>query len=181
MKPILMIHEIRDWMFDLPLHNYVLTFDDGLYSQYYFLDKFKTIDTEKIFFISTGILCDENEIQSTTFPKCSEAHSEFFSTGNRKNYMKWSQAKEIYNTPKCFIGGHSHNHNRYQNNDIKNLFAELNADTEKMFEEFRKQDIVIFKFCYPYNEQYVLYESILKKYSISEFYGKERIAIESLQ
>jgi hypothetical protein len=69
MKPILMIHEIRDWMFDLPLHNYVLTFDDGLYSQYYFLDKFKTIDTEKIFFISTGILCDENEIQSTTFPK----------------------------------------------------------------------------------------------------------------
>ena len=30
MKPVLMIHEMREEFFDLPLHEYILTFDDGL-------------------------------------------------------------------------------------------------------------------------------------------------------
>ena len=181
MKPVLMIHEIRDWMLELPLHEYILSFDDGLYSQYYYLDKFKAIKTEKIFFVSTNIICKENELQSLEFPSCDEAHEDFFSNGNIKNYIKWSQVKEIYNTPNCFVGGHSHNHNVYGNIMVKDLYRELLDDTIKMINEFEQREISISKFCYPYNEQYVLYEPILKKYNITDFYGKERIAIETLR
>lgn len=181
MKPVLMIHEVRDWMFKLPLQDYTLTFDDGLYGQYYFLDKFKSIDTDKIFFITTNILCGEDETQSLEFPGCNEAHEDFFSNGNRTNYMKWSQVKEIYQTPGCYIGGHSHNHNVYKNFTIQKLHQELIADTEAMMDEFKQREISITKFCYPYNEQYILYESILKKYGVLEFYGKDRLAIENLR
>ena len=66
MKPVLMIHEITEKLFDLNLEDYTLTFDDGLYSQYYHYDKFKSINTDKIFFISSNILCEG--IQSTEFP-----------------------------------------------------------------------------------------------------------------
>lgn len=181
MKPILMIHEIRDWMFNLPLHDYILTFDDGLFSQFYFLEKLKSIDTEKIFFITTNITCNEDEVQNLVFPTCDEAHEDFFSNGNRKNYLKWNQIIEIYNTPKCYIGGHSHNHNIYKNIPISKLYNELISDTECMIKEFKQRGITITKFCYPYNEQYILYESILKKFGITEFYGKERQAIEKLR
>ena len=36
MKPYLMIHDIRKEYFDLDLDQYRLTFDDGLFSQYYY-------------------------------------------------------------------------------------------------------------------------------------------------
>lgn len=180
MKPVLMIHEIREWMFSLPLHNYILTFDDGLFSQYYFLDQFKKIETDKIFFISTNIVCPEPIKQSLDFPRCDEAHDIFFSSGNLEHYMKWSQIKEIAATPGCFIGGHSHNHNIYKKIGIRELYSELLNDTELMLDTFKKNDIDIDMFCYPYNEEYVLYNSLLKKNGISNIYGKERVAIESL-
>ena len=34
MKPVLMLHEFKEEFLDLPLENYILTFDDGLYTQY---------------------------------------------------------------------------------------------------------------------------------------------------
>ena len=180
MKPVLMIHELRDWMFELPLDKYILTFDDGLFSQYHYLKKLQEIDTQKIFFITTNIICAENEVQNMAFPGCNEAHEDFFSNGNVKNYMKWSQVKEIYHSPNCIIGGHSHNHNIYKNFTIQKLYQELLIDTKDMLDAFNRNDIRINSFCYPYNEQYVLYESILKKNGITDIYGKERIAIEEL-
>jgi hypothetical protein len=180
MKPVMMIHEVREWMFNLPLKDYTLTFDDGLFSQYYFLERFKAIDTDKIFFISTNIVCPEDITQSQEFPRCDEAHEEFFSNGNLEHYMKWSQIKEIAKTPGCFIGGHSHNHNIYKKIGIRELYAELIADTELMLEAFQKNQVRIDKFCYPYNEEYVLYNTILRKNGITDIYGKDRIAIEAL-
>lgn len=180
-KKVLMIHEIRDWMFNLPLEDYILTFDDGLYGQYYYLEKFKKINTLKLFFVSTNIICPEDHNQTCDFPSCDDSHEDFFSNGNRSNYMKWSQIKEIANSPLCSIGGHSHNHNIYKDLKIQELYKCIMEDTEEMIQEFKKNEIAILDFCFPYNNQYPLYAEILKKYNIHNLYGKERIAIESLR
>ena len=79
-KPILMIHEFSDFMMDLPLEDYVLTFDDGLYTQYTHFEKIRQIDTDKIFFISTGIVAPECTSQSDEFIECAEAHGELLKT-----------------------------------------------------------------------------------------------------
>lgn len=180
-KPVLMIHEVREWMFKLPLDQYVLTFDDGLFSQYYYLDKFLSVDTEKIFFISTNIICPEDVLQSEEFPDCRLAHEQFFSQGIRKHYMKWSQIKEISASPKCSIGGHSHQHVRRVDQKLGQLYVEMTNDTDMMFKEFERQNIAIKSFCFPYNHEHLLYREVLKKKGIEHFYGDERVAIESLQ
>lgn len=180
-KPHLMIHDVQSWMFKLPLHEYILTFDDALYGQYYFLEQFKKIETQKIFFVSTNIICDEINDQRMDFPTSESAHQTFFSYQDSRDFMKWSQILEIKNTPHCFIGGHSHHHGRYDKTDIRTLYNELIADTQKMINVFKEKGITVSKFCYPYNEQYILYEEILKNHGINEFFGKNRIAIESLR
>ena len=180
MKPILMIHEFHDWMKRLPLKDYILTFDDGLFSQYYYFNFLKKIPTEKIFFISTNIIHSENSPQSTEFPSCQEAHKEYFNTGNTCHYMNWEQIKEIHQTPSCHIGGHSHKHLRYDNLGIKELYINLKQDTQEMIREFNHQDIKIKHFCYPYNIQYPLYQKILEQYGVQFFFGNERIPIESI-
>lgn len=181
MKPVLMIHEIREWMLELSLENYILTFDDGLYSQFYFFDHFKKLNTEKYYFISTNIVCPEEITQSTSFPTCVEAHRDFFENQNSHHYMKWSQIKNISQTPNCFIGGHSHSHHRHEEGPIEKLYQKLLSDTQAMLDKFAGQDIKVDSFCYPYNKQYLLYEAILKKNNFKIFFGNERIAIESLR
>ena len=59
-KPVLMIHEFSEFMLSLPLEDYILTFDDGLYTQYIHFDKIRELNTDKIFFISTGIVAHED-------------------------------------------------------------------------------------------------------------------------
>lgn len=181
MKTVLMIHEVREWMFDLPLEDYILTFDDGLYSQYYHFDRIKKLQTEKYFFISTNIICPENQEQSTHFPSCSEAHKHYFETHNAEHYMKWSQIQEISRTTNCYIGGHSHAHKRLEGMNLKALYDHLQNDTQLMMDEFAKQGIKINSFCYPYNKQYILYEEILKKHNLRLIFGDQRTAIEDLK
>ena len=50
-----MIHEFKEEFLNLPLENYTLTFDDGLYTQYKFFNEIKKIKTNKFFFISSNI------------------------------------------------------------------------------------------------------------------------------
>lgn len=180
-KPVLMIHEILPWMLHPMLENYILTFDDGLYSQYFHLDFFKKLNTPKIFFISTDIICPEEKKQNHDFPSCASAHEDFFKNGNTSNYMKWSQIHEIANSPQCFIGGHSHAHHRNQDLSIKSLFEALKIDTQKMMDAFKRENLSIEHFCFPYNKEHVLYKEILKQHQIKHFYGDERISIESLK
>jgi len=165
-------------MFDLPLEDFVLTFDDGLATQWKYFNKLKLIETTKIFFVSTNIICNEQTYQDTTYIKCDEAH-EKSREGNFSNYMKWSQIEEIHKTEDCFIGGHSHDHKRHDGR-LRENYLNLEADSDKMIEEFQKHEIHIDHFCYPYNENYALYEGILKRYYIRNFYGKDRIAIEEI-
>lgn len=168
-------------MLKLPLEDYILTFDDGLYSQYLYFDHFKKLKTEKYYFISTNIVCPEDLTQSTECPDCRTAHAMFFQNNEVRHYMKWSQIREIYQTENCFIGGHSHSHRFFDTSSIRSLHRDLTEDTEIMLREFEKQNIKVKSFCYPYNKQYNLYETILKNHGIELIFGKDRIAIEDLK
>jgi hypothetical protein len=180
-KPVLMIHEVREWMFDLPLEEYTLTFDDGLYSQYAYFERFKQIPTEKIYFISSNIVCTGT--QSADFPACRDAHQKAF-IGNKEDYMTLDQIKELMEDPLVSIGGHSHDHKRLDNyNKIIEKLQHIKYDTELMLEWFNTNlKLQPIHFCYPYNDDYSgLYPAVLKQYNFTKFYGSERIAIETLK
>jgi hypothetical protein len=178
-KPVLMIHEVNNFLFDSKkLENYTLTFDDGLYSQFYYYDSIKQIKTKKIFFISTNIICSGK--QSLDFPTCQKAHEKSFN-GNNEDYMTLDQIIFLMNEDDVSIGGHGHFHKNL--NQFKNLNEKINhlkKDTELMLEWFEKNlKFKPNKFCFPYNDDLNgLYKLFLEKYGFEEFYGKERLSIQ---
>jgi peptidoglycan/xylan/chitin deacetylase (PgdA/CDA1 family) len=176
MKQVLMIHEFKREYLDLPLEQYILTFDDGLYSQYNYIDELQQIDTPKIFFISSDIVCPENIEQNNTYISCVDAHNSAFS-GSYEYYMKWSQIKHIDSLPNFTVGCHSHSH-------IYNVVSDFSAmirDTREMSNIFKKQlGSLPQHFCFPYNIESPMYRSILYSYGFRYFYGAERIDIDEL-
>lgn len=170
MKPVLMIHEFADWMLELPLERYTLTFDDGLYTQYLHIDELLKIETDKIFFISTGIVADENVVQSSEFIQCAEAHSRLISTGDLSHYMNWNQIVEIDQHPRCEVGGHSHMH---ADVCMKNILP----DTKFMNRTFKKHGIRPRSFCFPYNQENEVYRQLLIRNGYERFYGQDRVDI----
>ncbi len=179
---VLMIHEVLPWMLDLDLSEYKeITFDDGLYSQYNHYKHFKQFGVPLTFFISTNIVQDSNELQSNVVMSCSDAHEQFFETGDKSQYMNWKQIIEIQKYDNCFIGGHSHQHLKYNKKDIRKLHLSLRSDISKMMDCFKMYNIEINKFCFPYNIELPFYRSILQKYNVDKYYGQERIAIEDLK
>lgn len=180
-KPVLMIHEVDSFLFENnDLKNYTLTFDDGLYSQFYYYQNLKKIDTQKIFFISSNIICEGK--QSSTFPTCQEAHEKSFS-GNKEDYMSLEQIQFLNGEEDVTIGGHGHFHKNL--NNFKNLNEKINyikKDTELMLEWFEKNlNFTPKKFCFPYNNDLNgLYKLILKTYGFNEFYGKERLTFNQV-
>jgi peptidoglycan/xylan/chitin deacetylase (PgdA/CDA1 family) len=176
MKPVLMIHEFNEKYFDLPLEQYILTFDDGLYSQYAFIDELQKINTQKIFFISSQIVCHEEVTQDDTCISCIDAHNAAFS-GSYMHYMKWSQIKYISSLENCIIGCHGHSH-------IYNIVSDTRTmirDTREMTKIFKTQfGRVPNHFCFPYNIESQIYRGILCSYGFKYFYGNERIDINKL-
>ncbi|AYF45775.1 polysaccharide deacetylase [Halobacteriovorax sp. BALOs_7] len=181
-KPIIMIHEVSDWMLEIDLSKYIITFDDGLYSQYKNLDHFLSFDTEKYFFISTNIVSPKNERQEKEVIPCHIAHQNFFNNGDTSAYMNWEQIRTIDKSANCFIGGHSHSHRDLRGDiKLKELHDHLTQDTELMLKRFKVEGIKINSFCFPYNYEAPLYKEILKQNDINHFFGNERIAIEDIR
>lgn len=174
MKRILEIHQVDERLFDLNLEDYILTFDDGLYTQYRYIEELCKINTPKIFFISTGIIAPEDTIQNEQFITCDMAHKAFFENEDKSNYMKWSQIIDLSKRENCIIGGHSHYHRDISNLTLIEKFNHLQFDTKKMVEEFEKFNLKIEHFCFPYNKMYPAYSELLKKHGIKHFYGDER-------
>lgn len=167
MKPVMMIHEVANWMFDVPLEDYILTFDDALYTQYVHFDRLKQINTEKIFFVSTGVVAEEDTIQDSEFITCERAHAQLWDTGDLKHYMKWSQLQEIAEDPLCEIGAHSHLHGHFNTSHVMD-------DTKLMLETFAKHGMRPTSFCFPYNEYNSVYAAILLHNGFTKLYGAER-------
>ena len=176
MKPILMIHEFKEEFLNLPLENYTLTFDDGLYTQYKFFNEIKKIKTNKFFFISSNIICPETVNQDNSFISCIDAHSKSFK-GDYTNYMKWSQIREIDSYDQCNIGCHSHFHSLKTADCVECIML----DNRYMLNTFNKELNYIPKdFCFPYNHETSLYRQILEKKGFINFFGKERIDINEI-
>lgn len=177
-KPVLMIHTIQDNYLNYDLGNYTLTFDDGLYNHFYYYPKFKEIKTQKIFFISTNIIC--NSKQSSKFISSEECHKKAF-LGNKEDFMSLEQIYYLSKEENVFIGGHSHFHKKLNLLDsLNDKINHIKKDTELMLEWFQKNlNLFPNKFCFPYNDDLNgLYKLILKSYGIDEFYGKERLSID---
>ena len=182
MKQILMIHEWNDKFYDMKdtLEKYIITLDDGLVSQYRALEFLKTLSTIKIFFISTGIVRSDQVQASDEVTKCADAHINAF-TGDYGDYMSWKEIQEIHNSPFCYIGGHGHNHLKlWETKGLRERFTLINQDTKKMFQEFKRHNIKIDKFCFPYNYEDDLLRGVCKKNNITKFYDGSRKAIEDL-
>lgn len=181
MKPVLMIHEVDERIFELPLEDYILTFDDGLYTQYKYHKRFAEIDTQKIYFISTGIICRGK--QSTQYIRCDQAHQLAKYKDDFRYYMTYDQIKEVAQDDNTFIGGHSHaHHDLTEFSSLKQKVDHIQRDTMYMVNWFLTNlGYIPTKFCYPYNEDMDgLYGALLKKYGITELYGRERIPVETL-
>lgn len=177
-----MIHEVHDWMLEIDLSKYIITFDDGLYSQFKNLDHFLNIDTQKYFFISTNIVHEGKDKQNEDIIPCRIAHENFFKDGDTSSYMSWEQIQTIAASANCYIGGHSHKHLDLRRHiKIKELHKHLIEDTNEMLNKFKEKGIEINSFCFPYNYEAPLYKEILKKSGIDYFFGRERIAIEELR
>ena len=181
MKPILMIHEIKEWMFDISLENYILTFDDGLLSQYYYWKELSSLNTEKIFFISAGII--RQMPPSLDFPSSIEAHNKFFKNNISEDFMSIDNIKYLQEQSKVSIGAHAYYHEDLRNfNNLDTKVSFIKRDTQLMLKWFKDNlSLKPSKFCYPYNYSLGgIYKIILKEYGFTEFYGENRISIESL-
>ena len=171
MKKALMIHEMHDSM-TIP-EEYVLTFDDGLWTQYQYG---RDLPNTKIFFISTGIVCDGE--QSNEFIKCHDAHQKAFG-GNYENYMTLEQIQELGHQ----VGAHSHSHTNLNTFDtLEDKVAHIRKDTDLMMEWFEKNlGFAPTSFCFPYNDDFHrIYQALLREYGFTEFYGKERINVDKI-
>jgi peptidoglycan/xylan/chitin deacetylase (PgdA/CDA1 family) len=152
MKPTFEIHRVDDSLFDFPLENFTLTFDDGYDSQYQYLEKFLSVPTEKIYFVVPVWL-------------------------NRPGWMTTEQVIEMSQHPNVEIGGHSFGHPLLKSLPTHQKISEIHRDTDQMCSWFIKYlGKIPKKFCFPYNNRiHGIYESVLKQYGFEEFYGDERI------
>lgn len=111
----LMIHDMRAEFFDLPLDRYRLTFDDGLYSQYYYYPLLKTRSQPLRFFITTSLIREAPargrfdgrylKPQATA----DYAHRAFIE-GRRDDFMTSEEVRFLAAQPDVLIGAHSHFH-----------------------------------------------------------------------
>jgi peptidoglycan/xylan/chitin deacetylase (PgdA/CDA1 family) len=157
-KPVLMIHEITEELFNLPLADYLLTFDDGTQDHWEFFPQLQNIPTEKIFFIITGRIGTPGYL---TLPQL--------------DYMKSDSFTKI--------GGHSHNHIRLNTfNTLAEKIAHIKLDTEQCLSWFESNlGQVPNTFCLPYNEDVGgLYAAWLRNKGISKIYASERTACEHI-
>ena len=182
---ILEIHQLGFWIKNFSfLEDDILTFDDGLFSQFFFFNYLPKTNI-KIFFISTNIINFENKF-NLEFPTCDVAHERFFKLNDITNYMSIEQINYLKNQPNTYIGSHMHYHYKYEN-----IVDDMELSYRKSLEDFSKNKFFMEKyfniksvkyFCYPYNYDKNLFLNInLRKiYPNALVFGSNRIDIMKL-
>ena len=115
MKPYLMIHDIRKEYFDLNLDQYRLTFDDGLYSQYYYFPLLKKHPAELTFFITTSFIKPgrargQYAGEYRPYLKTKKYAYRTFIENRFDHFMTLAEIQELAAQPNVRIGVHSHLH-----------------------------------------------------------------------
>jgi len=155
---ILTIHDIRKEYFDLNLDQYQLTFDDGLYSQFYYFPLFKDHPEKLTYFITTSFI-KPGKIRpmfagrDLTYIKSKKYMHRTFAEGRFEHFMNVEELQEICKHQNVQIGAHSHFHDviltRTHPRKRKPLspwkIERLQAIKEISFEEFSIRSRLAFK------------------------------------
>jgi hypothetical protein len=112
---VLMIHDVKKEYFDLPLDRYRLTFDDGLYSQYYYYPLLRRFPEPLMFFITTALIRE-----APARPQFAGRFLEPLGTGvysyrahiekDLENFMTLEEVRFLAEQPNVRLGAHSHFH-----------------------------------------------------------------------
>ena len=183
------VHSVCEDFFKMDLSDYILTFDDGLYSQFFYWNLIDQIKTEKILFITTGAILPSNKVREqykdkfVNFKDCFESLLLWKNKNQRSNYMTLGELKYISSNYDVEIGAHSHNHYRlfqYGMTIVEKLLG-MKKDVNTMFEWFETHlGIRPTSYCFPFNQYDSYLESILQTEGITQFFGSEREEIEDL-
>ena len=111
----LMIHDIRREYFDLDLDRYRLTFDDGLFSQYYYYPLYQNHSKRLTFFLSTAFIQPGKARgmftgQFLSYLKSKKYMYRSFIEKNFDHFMTIEEVQELSAQPNVQIGVHSHWH-----------------------------------------------------------------------
>ena len=112
----LMIHDIRKEYFDLNLDQYRLTFDDGLFSQYYYYPLYKNHPERLTYFIATSFIRpgkarDMYAVEYIpNYLKPKKYMYRTFVEGNFDHFMTIEELQAISSRTNVRIGVHSHFH-----------------------------------------------------------------------
>ncbi len=112
---ILTIHDVRKEYFDLPLDAYQLTFDDGLFSQYYYFQFFKDHPEKLTYFITTSLIKPGSvrpvfSNQHLAYLKSKKYMYRTFAEGRFDHFLNVAELQEISRHKNVEIGAHSHFH-----------------------------------------------------------------------
>ena len=112
---VLMIHDVRKEYFDLPLERYRLTFDDGLYSQYYYYPLLRGLPEPLTFFITTALIRE-----GPARPHFTGRFLDHMKTGvysfrahiekDLEGFMTLEEVRFLAEQPNVRLGAHSHFH-----------------------------------------------------------------------
>jgi len=110
-----MIHSMRREFLDLPLGRYRLSFDDGLFSQYYYFPCLAHLTNDKIFFLATSMIAEGParpwfQGEHLPFVKSPRYMLEAVSRSNLEHFMTTDEAAFLKAQSTVEIGAHSHFH-----------------------------------------------------------------------
>jgi len=112
---ILAVHDIRKEYFELNLNSYRLSFDDGLYSQFYYYPLFKNHPKKLTYFITTSFIKPGKmrpmfHGRHLPYVKSKKYMYRTFVEGRYDHFMNVEELQELYMHPNVQIGAHSHFH-----------------------------------------------------------------------
>jgi len=110
-----MIHDIREDYFKLRLEQYALTFDDGLFSQYYYYPLLSRGQNELIYFIPTAFILPRPARpwfggQHFGYLKSKQYMHAAFVRNDFEHFMSIEELQALAGEKKVTIGAHSHEH-----------------------------------------------------------------------
>jgi peptidoglycan/xylan/chitin deacetylase (PgdA/CDA1 family) len=171
---ILELHEITERHLSEDYSSYdVITFDDGMYSQYYYREFYLSLKKPLIYFISSGII--HTGLEQSKDIDCVTAHKNYFNNNDTSSYMTLEQIKELSVVSE--IGGHGHHHTHLSGLSLKEMFNKFKIDTEIMINYFENNNIKIKSYCYPYNFVPPFGNAFLKSKDIQNIYGTGRCTL----
>ena len=139
----LMIHDIRKEYFDLDLNQYRLTFDDVLFSQYYYFKLFRNHPEKLIYFITTSFIKPgkaRNMFKGLyiSYLKSKKYCYRTFIEGKYDHFMNVEEIKIISQQPNVRIGVHSHFHDVILTRSYPHKRKPLSQWKMERFEDYSK-------------------------------------------